>query len=448
MGNAFTSRWNMRLRCGFLVLSLMASGTGAVAADVLVEARALLTQGRAGEALALLLPFEGQRAGEPAFDFLLGVAALEAGETQQAVFALERTLDLQPDNDEARAFLGRAYFELGEDDTARAAFGDLRDHGLPAAVAESVDHYLSAIDQRTDAMRTRWDAWFESGIGWDSNVSNATDASRIAVPAIGGVLILASGSREQSSLLWTTTGGAAFSTPIAADWTLFGNASLSHRQAMAASEFSQFTAGASLGTAWRAGEADVLRLSASAQRFDVGGARNRDLGGATLEWQHRLGQATELLTWGQYARLEFPLQPLRDVDRWVGGLGAGHAIGGRGSPVVYGSVYGATEQPHEDNADFVGREQVGLRLGGEYTLDSRTVCFLSFDYAKSLFHADEPLFLETRSEDFYAVALGARHPLGKHLSLRPQVGWSSNRSNIELFQYNRWETMLTLRSDF
>jgi len=427
-----------------------AAGNAAPGEESLHRARALLLAGQADAAFALLAPEEATRAGEPPFDLLLGVAALESQRLIEAIIALERVLDLQPGNGEARAYLARAHFELGEDDTARSEFASLReDTELPAAVAQSIDRYLTIIEQRLDATRTRWNSWFESGLGWDSNVANATDADNIAVPAVGGVLILGDANRERSSMLWTFGGGTGFASPLAGGaWIIFGNASLLHRAAIEASDASQFTGSAQFGVARRMGENDLVRLAATAQRFDFGGERNRDLGGATVEWQHRLDARTEVIGYFQYALLSFPLQPIRNAHRYISGLGIGHAPGGRGSPVLFASVYGGVETAQQEGADFVGRRQMGARCGGEYTFDTRTVGFVSFDYAHSRHGADEPLFLATRDEHFYALSLGAQHPLIKGISLRPQVAWAKNDTNIPLFDFQRWEASLSLRSDF
>src|SRR5256885_4902460 len=84
-------------------------------ADELTErARRLIEQRQVKQAYELLLPQENVRAGDPEFDHLLGIAALEVGEAERAVFALERVLAVQPNNHVARADIARAYLLLGD----------------------------------------------------------------------------------------------------------------------------------------------------------------------------------------------------------------------------------------------------------------------------------------------------------------------------------------------
>ena len=77
-----------------LLLGLLAHG---VSADELTDrAKGLLDQGKAVEAFRLLDAVERERAGDPVFDLLLGIAAVDIGQNTRGVFALERVLIVQP----------------------------------------------------------------------------------------------------------------------------------------------------------------------------------------------------------------------------------------------------------------------------------------------------------------------------------------------------------------
>src|SRR3989338_2182926 len=109
----------------FLLLSaawFSAALAGAVhaEADVLVrESLTLVEQGKAQQAFDQLAAAEAERAGDPDFDTVLGIAANDTGQFTRAVFALERVLTVQPGNSRARAELGRALFALGDNQAAR-----------------------------------------------------------------------------------------------------------------------------------------------------------------------------------------------------------------------------------------------------------------------------------------------------------------------------------------
>ena len=55
---------------------------------------------------------EYQYLGEPVYDFLLGISALNTGNTAPAVFAFERVVENEPRWYEARLYLVRAYLTV------------------------------------------------------------------------------------------------------------------------------------------------------------------------------------------------------------------------------------------------------------------------------------------------------------------------------------------------
>src|SRR6185369_7530547 len=62
---------------------LAALSLGALADDLTDRAKRLLAQGQGKQAYELLRPQESARAGDPEFDHLLGIAALDAGENER-----------------------------------------------------------------------------------------------------------------------------------------------------------------------------------------------------------------------------------------------------------------------------------------------------------------------------------------------------------------------------
>ena len=82
--------------------------------------RNLIASGRAAEAFSMLEPYEFERAGEPQFDYLLGLAALESGDPARATVIFERVLAVDPDFLGARLDMARAHFVLGDRALAKA----------------------------------------------------------------------------------------------------------------------------------------------------------------------------------------------------------------------------------------------------------------------------------------------------------------------------------------
>src|SRR4051812_6031670 len=86
-----------------IAVALFAVAASAFADALTDRARRLIAERNHQAAYKLLLPQEGTRAGDPEFDYLLGISALDSGDLERAVFALERVLAVQPNNHVARA---------------------------------------------------------------------------------------------------------------------------------------------------------------------------------------------------------------------------------------------------------------------------------------------------------------------------------------------------------
>ena len=166
---------------------LLALSSAAAADSVTQQARELLNNQQAASAYELLAPRGEERAGEPDFDYLLGIAALDSGRPGQAVFALERVLAVRPDDALARAEIARAYFALSEYQTSRQEFENAKGNSeVPATARTTMDKYLALID-RAQRGSQRVSGYIGFSTGYDSNVNSGTDETTVAIPLINNL---------------------------------------------------------------------------------------------------------------------------------------------------------------------------------------------------------------------------------------------------------------------
>ena len=182
MGDAVSTHGRLN---SFVVL-LALSGV-AVADSVTDQARDLLNNQQSVAAYDLLAPLGDERAGDPDFDYLLGIAALDSGRPGLAVFALERVLAVRPNDALARAEIARAYFALSEYQTARQEFENAKaDSTAPAAARVTMDKYLALLD-RAQRGTQRVSGYLGFSTGYDSNLNSGTDQSTIAIPVLNNL---------------------------------------------------------------------------------------------------------------------------------------------------------------------------------------------------------------------------------------------------------------------
>ncbi|MFH1020752.1 MAG: outer membrane beta-barrel protein, partial [Pseudomonadota bacterium] len=91
-------------------------------------------------------------------------------------------------------------------------------------------------------------------------------------------------------------------------------------------------------------------------------------------------------------------------------------------------------------------------LGGGVHLNLTTApqwgVHLGYALQASHYGDDDPILLTTRRDDNHALTAGATYLVNSQWSIRGELSYISNQSNIELNDYDRTEAMLKLRYDF
>jgi hypothetical protein len=430
-------------------LLAVAAGSAALGDELTERARQLLEQRRAKEAYQLLLPQESARAGDIEFDYLLGIAANDAGEAERAIFALERVLALQPENHLARAEIARAYLALGQRDAARREFETVRGQPIPEPAKANIERFLAAIRA---AETTRVEGFIELGFGYDSNVNAATASSQItipaAVPGIGGAtLVLDPLSREREDAFAALSGGLNITHRLSQAWALVAAGSGLARLHQDETQFDQTTLDASLGARWSRGK-DAVTLGGQLQSFQLDYARYREVAGLLAQWQHSYDEQRQFSLFGQHARLRYPAQSIRDADRDVLGAAYGRAFAVRYTPVVFGSAYAGRERELAPDVPQIGYELWGVRAGGQLALGNGWGVLASAAYEERHYGGPEPVFLETRRDRQTDLSAGVSYLLRAHASVVAQVAYTDNRSNIPLSKFERTVAGISLRFTF
>lgn len=418
----------------------------ALADQPLDQAKKLLEEKRPKDAYDRLRPLEAKRAGEIEYDYLLGIAALDAGDAQAAIFALERVLAVNPNYLQARAEIARAYFVLGERENARREFQAVRSLNPPDAARQTIDRYLSALEPQ----RTRLRAFVEAGLGYDTNVNSATSRSSIAIPAFGGAIgQLSTSARAQSAWFGALGAGASIDQALSEEWSLIGAASYAGKFNNGASDFNTSTLDGSAGARWTRGANQLVAL-AQGQLFWLDDDRYRNLYGGTAQWLHNFSPTRQITVFGQFSALRYPQpsQSPQDANRAVGGVAYSQAFAGAYSPVGFVSGYGGDERTTDAQFKYLGYTPFGARLGGQATLTPQAILFGSAAYERRNYNGVNPTFLVTREDNQYDFRLGLAYTLLPKWTLTPQLAYTRNNSNIELNEYDRTVAVVTVRKDF
>ena len=433
--------------------ALLLAGTPVVrAADATLDkAGALLDAGSPQAAYDLLAPLQSQRAGEPQYDYLLGVAALDTGRNTEAVFAFERVLAVQPNDAAARAQIARAYFNLKETESAKREFETVRQQDLPQEVRDSINRYLSAIDQIAEAERFSTRIYVEFVIGYDTNVNGATNANQFAVPSLPNITFtLASNAQKTSASFMSAATGLAFRNPFTSTWSMIGGMSAYKRVNYNEGDLNTGYLDGYLGVAAKSGRSTFSAIGqGNIFLSDAPGYNEpyRNAMGTTLQWVYDADARNQFTVYGQYANLSYPQQSPRDANRYIAGMGYAYAFR-RWEATVYSGLYGGVEQTKNEEFDYLGYDVVGGRLGGQIGLTENLYAFVNGAAEWRGYQGKDPFFLVTREDRQYSAVVGLHRLLANGWRVSPQVSYLNNISNIVINEYDRWQAFVSLRRDW
>ncbi len=440
-------------RAAALALFLSVSGPALAQSSELIEnATQALAGGDPERAYQLLSPRQEEFAGSPEYDFLLGISALDSGRPEEAVFALERVVAVEPDNSLARAELGRAYLRLGELDNSRRELEAVQaDPDVPDEARETIERYLAAFDARMQETQTDWRGYVAIELGYDTNVNAGTDSRLVFVPAaFGGPVFVDIGEAgaEENSAFTRLSAGISVIHALTEQFALTGSLNGFQRLHEDGDDFETADVGGHLGFLYSMGP-NNFTVAYQGDRFSVDGHSNRNANGGVIQWRRVLDAVSQLSVYGQFQRLTYRDQETRNANRWTGGIAYSRAFPDlRFSPVAFASFRFGDEQNFADSAPHIAHEFYAVTIGGQLKVTPETTVFASAEYEARNYDAPVPGFLNDREDRRYSLQLGLRWTPWPEWSVIPRVEFSRNDSNTAINDYDRGVVSVVVRRDF
>lgn len=411
-------------------------------------ASGLIKSGKTKEAYALLSPYQSEFAGDPEFDYLLGIASLDSGRINEAIFALERVLAVNPNHLQARAEIARAYLAAGEISASREEFETVQKQNPPKEVSASIQKYLDIIETGIAGKKFSIRAYAEAMVGSDSNVNSATSNRQIAVPLFGGaVMNLNAAGVANSDTFGNIATGFSLRNELKRDLALVGGANISKRNNATQLEFNTGNADANVGISLGSGTDNYLAVL-QLQSFALDNVRYRDAIGMTVQWQRNLNSGSQLSSYLQYSSLSYPTQTFRDADRYVLGGAYATSLGSNSATVIYTGIYAGAEKPRQSGVAYLGSTLYGGRIGGEHKLSDKFTLLASASMEARMHDGSDTLFLVKRSDTQYDIKVSMNYLPAKAWTISPSVTYTSNNSNIIINKYDRTVIAISARRDF
>lgn len=422
----------------------------AEAASTAEDMQKLLDANAAGRAYDLGLQQLPQEAGDPQFDFAFGLAAMQVGHAEQAMFAFERVLLQFPENDRVRLELARAHFMLGNFPEARTQFEIVLTHKPPENVRERVQLFLAKIREQEAAVRSVFHGYIVLRGGHDTNVSAATADTQVQVPALGLVTLAENAVELAGNFAELELAGEAL-RPISKKKALFGKVTAIVRDNFDVDgdfneEFDQDTLQLRGGISFL-GKKSIFRLPIQYEHLRLGGEEFRNLVLVAAEWERVFTEARRLTLFGQLGAVRYPDQSFRDVDLGVLGLAWTQRFSRQ--QISIGVYYGAEEAVEDTpEAEANSRSYPGLYGAYQWNITPRHLLYLNGNVQLIEHKEPQPVFDEKRDETFTEVRLGWSWRFRPKWTINTELKYTNNDSNLELFSYDRAQAFAGVRFDF
>ncbi|MBS0337451.1 MAG: DUF560 domain-containing protein, partial [Proteobacteria bacterium] len=298
---------------------------------------------------------------------------------------------------------------------------------------------------------TRFAGFMEGTFGVDSNINSATGSGSLAIPSIGTVTLGPGLSRLSDTFLGLSAGGS-IAYPINEKWTFLGGLRGTMRMNGGDSVKTQFDTGSAdvdAGVRWEKDARDSVTVGFQGQTFLLDNNRYRDSSGFIAQWQRNLSDTRQVTLFGQTANLRYPTQSIRNADRAIVGASYAQSLAMAYTPVVFVSGYAGSERELAAGVPHLGHDPFGARLGVQLTVQPERLYFNAFvGYEERRYGGPEPLFGFNRKDRQTDVRAALTWKLSGGWSVTPQLTYTDNRSNVNLFKYDRTVVSVALRKDF
>lgn len=406
------------------------------ARDLYEQAEILLADSNSQNAYELMRAYETELAGNPYFDYLLGVAALDSGRTSEAILSLQRAVASAPGFSGARMELARALFESKEYALARPMFASLLDESPPPAVRGVINGYINAIDTRPMSPPSRFIPYGELFAGHDSNANGSTDNQQF----LG--FTLSPENVETASTFIEAAAGFDWILPQSGNFGWFLGARAGYRDNPDASFVDSGIVSGQTGMNWRSG-AVFGRAGINAYGATRDSDSNESYGGIDFMLGRSLSNQWDLsiAIRGGALRYDDSIEIL-DVNRTLYTLAASYRFQSRGSVSI--EAIGGNDDEQQSGSPY-GNSKVGARIGLSAPLGQASYLFASLGTLTSNF--DGQFFGANREDTQLSslLQLEFRDIWTNGLTLAPRLRFIGNKSDVALYDYDRTEVGLLIR---
>ncbi|BED87957.1 hypothetical protein PspMM1_04250 [Pseudoalteromonas sp. MM1] len=383
--------------------------------------------------------------GEPNFDYLLGISALNSGVSAPAVFAFERVVEDKPNWYEARLFLIRSYIAANNLPAANAQATLLVNADTsPESVKKAARSLLASSQQKQRLSERTYDQSIELAYGVDGNVNAGTSEDTILLPNLGEFLLSPESKSTDDNYLKLNYKGryfhpidqrSSFALGVNTDWYKFNE--LSEYDRINTNISGRYQQKLNDNTLWflQAGITPLL-LDGELYRTETSLT-----GGASYKFDKQLSVFGSL----SFGLMNNTFDEKLDNSFYTLNIGASYL-----SQKWYQSVSAnfKNESANIDEGEFNARSISGIYYQVNALLSQQWQVSVQTGYQWIEYQDEHPLFIQERSDNLLILSSSLRYLVNKSLALQLALNYQDKSSDISLFEYDRFDTNLSASYSF
>ncbi len=418
--------------------------SGLLAAENLTKLEQLVTQSNYQQAWEQAQQLAKTHEGDPRFDYLYGISALETGHYDVAVFALDRVTVNQPNIIRPRLELARAYLNINNDIAALREFKEVLRLNPPATVQRNVNRYIQVMSKASDTNKK----WIIDGLvslvtGYDSNANFGAETSVFDTPVFGSVTLKDSSIKQDSPFVELRTQlNSRYIASDAQSW--FFNSKLNHKHFNDAKAFNLSELNLEGGSVFAVGR-QQYQLSLRHQLIHVDDHAFSSTLGLQAGLAHELATNKILATSLLIENYDHKQQDLRDARRY--GVSGNYRFSANNTRHQLGLSFGH-EQPEKKAGKHYTRNTVGVAYTAEHAWDAVNSSFISTQFQHRQHRASDPIYAKKRKDKRLLFKIGHTMRVAKNWSVFANISYTKNNSNLNLYDTDKAVAQVGINYNF
>ena len=382
--------------------------------------------------------------GDPRFDYLYGLSALQTGHYNEAVFALDRVTVSTPNVIRPRLELARAYLKLNNKTAAIKEFNDVLNLRPPPKVKAKVLIYLAELKKANPATQTSITRRLASfSIGYDDNINFGSDNDEIDLPGFGLVALDPAAVKQKSGFAEAKFQLRHRRVSSKTNNTFFV-ANVIHRSYFKNTDFDYTDLDLRTGITINRNTRQYQLMLRDRPIFLDGELHSNTFGVDGIV-RHSLGNGKILSTSLSLEKYDNQKISLSDRQRALLGVSLD-----KNSGVIQHQVnlHLGKEWPDKSEGKQFSRDIFGVGYRASRKWNSNNKTFLNLDYRQYTHQAPYPVFPERRKDDRFIIKAIHEWQYSDKATVVFSARHINNKSNLELYDAKRNEVSVGIRYEW